>query len=340
MDAMEFLDKQHSQPQPLYVLHGEDDFLKGLVKRALTPIVIGESDPEFALATYLGESADFTSIRNELDTLPFLCERRLVMVEQADTFVTKFRPALEKYAAKPSTSGVLVLDVKTLAANTRLAKTLKTEANIVCKSPSVAQLTNWCVSWAKSEHKKKLEKPAAQLLTELADTHMGILANELAKLASYAANRESITVADVELLVSRSRGANVFQILDCVGNAQPHKALELLGRLYEQGEEPLMISGALTFQLRRCAQVAYHINHNVPLELAMDRAKVSPWPAARDATRKLLKHLGRGRLAQLFGWLTDLDHNLKGGSSLQPTLLIEQFLVKLAKPREVKASAN
>src|SRR5215831_14225627 len=123
MDALGFLDKAGKQKaQPVYVLHGDEDFLKRQVLEALQPLVLGPSDRAFGLSTHAGDKAAFAAVHDELQTLPFLAPRRLVVVENADPFVTRYRAALEKYVARPAPHGVLVLDVKSWPANTRLAK--------------------------------------------------------------------------------------------------------------------------------------------------------------------------------------------------------------------------
>ena len=109
-----------------------------------------------------------------------------MIVEAADTFVTENRPALEAYAAKPSSVGVLVLDVKTFPDNTKLAKALPDAAKIACKTPpayKVYELKPWLVEWAKAAHKKKLAPDAAELMLERVGGSMGSLDQELGKLA-------------------------------------------------------------------------------------------------------------------------------------------------------------
>src|SRR5437667_4862874 len=107
MDAVDFLSKaRKGEPQPLYVLHGDEDFLKREVRAALSPWLVGDADPAFAVSAYAGDRADWSTIRGELQTLPFLSPRRVVVIDQADPFVTEHRPQLEKYLAKPA-PGVL-----------------------------------------------------------------------------------------------------------------------------------------------------------------------------------------------------------------------------------------
>src|SRR4051812_14816620 len=121
MDAVAFLDRRSKlPPQPIYVLAGDEAFLKRQVQARLQELLLGDADPAFAWASMAGEEEiQWSTVRSELDTLPFLSPRRVVVIETADAFVTEFRGTLEKYVAQPSKSGVLVLEVKSWPSNTK-----------------------------------------------------------------------------------------------------------------------------------------------------------------------------------------------------------------------------
>src|SRR5271170_3783003 len=111
MDSLTFLDRAaKAKPQPLYVLTGEEHFLKRQVIEALRKIVLGPEDDSFGLAGFNGDKATFAAVHNELSTLPFLAPRRLVVVNNADPFVQQERSKLEKYVGAPASTGVLVLE--------------------------------------------------------------------------------------------------------------------------------------------------------------------------------------------------------------------------------------
>src|SRR5690349_4475144 len=142
MDSMTFLERAgKSKLQPLYVLHGDEPFLKLQVLNALRPLVLGPDDDGLALSRFSGDKAVWAAVLDELDTLPFLSPRRLVVIDNADPFVSRERARLEKFVttieerAKTST-GVLVLDVGTWPANTKLAKMVPEAMTLVCKGPS------------------------------------------------------------------------------------------------------------------------------------------------------------------------------------------------------------
>lgn len=334
MDALTFLDKNgKTRRQPFYVLSGDEDFLKRRVLALLPPLVVGDAEPEYAVTTYPGDKTDFSTVRNELDSVSFFSDRRLVIVDQADPFVTKFRPQLEAYVAEPSAAGVLVLDVKAFPATTKLAKAVPDASHIVCKGPPEYRLPLWSVEWCQTQYGKKLTTPAAQLLVELVGPAMGVLDQEMQKLKDFVGDRPTIDVADVDGLTGRSRAANVFKILDAVGDGKPTAALAILNGLFEEGEAPLAILGAMGAQLRKLARAARMYNQGVSIDEALTKAGVPTWPQAREAARKQMKHLGGERLYKLYDWLLETDAGLKGGSPLPDRLQIERLIVRLARPK-------
>ena len=335
MDALQFLDAKPAKRQPVYALVGDEDFLKWHARERIIANVLGDEDPAFAVAVYAGEKLDFSTARNELETLPFVGPCRVVIVESADAFVTKYRPELEAYFAKPSSAGVLVLDVKTFPENTKLAKALPDAAKIACKGPPAYKLAAWCVSRAQAGHKKKLAANAAELLVELVGTSMGLLDQELGKLAVAVGAKAGIAADDVDRMVGRSKAADVFRIMDAVGEGKPGAALSILEELFAEGEDPMAVLGPLTAQLRKLALVArLHIGEGQALGPAMDAAKVPGWDKARISFEKQLKHLGRRRLEKLTDWLVEINLGLKGGNPLPERVQVERLVVLLARPRE------
>jgi DNA polymerase-3 subunit delta len=331
MDSHTFLEREaKGEPRPVYVLHGDEDFLKRQVQTALRQRILGEESDAFGLSTHEGEKAEFATVRGELETLPFLSSRRLVVIDKADPFVTRHRAALEKYVATPSATGVLVLDVASWPANTKLAKALDADATIVCKSLPVGRLPDWCVKRAASACGKQLVAAAARLLVDLVGAEMGLLDQELAKLAVYVGDANRIDADDVDKLVGSSRAENTWKIFDAIAAGGVGEALTILDHLLGQGEEPNRILGAFSMQLRRLAQ-AYRLNQQgTPLTAALAGAGVPPFGI--KSAEQQLRHLGRRRAERLYDWLLETDLGLKGSSQLPPRVLLERLVVQLARP--------
>lgn len=334
MDALSFLAKAGKATRlPLYALVGDETFLKSQCRDAIRRTVLGDADYEMALSSFVGDKAEMPDVLNDLNTIPFLSPVRLVEIESADEFVTKYRPKLEEYAAKPSPVGVLVLDVKSFPETTRLAKQFPDDGKIACKAPDEEKLAGWCVRFAKSQGGKILTDESAELLLAFIGNGMGLLASEIEKLAVAVGNKATIDPPDVENYVSRTKAADVFRILDFVGQNKPGEAIKFLRQLYDEGDDPLAVLGPLSYQLRKLATIDRFVGEGQSVAAAMDAAKVPKWGNVRGATQQQLNHLGRRRLGQLTEWLAEVNVGLKGGSALTEEVQLERLLVRLAKPR-------
>ena len=330
MDSLAFLDrKAEKAPRPIYVLHGEERFLKRRALAVLRTLVLGPDDDGFGVSTHSGDKADYSTISTELASVGIFSPRRLVIVEDADPFVTRERARLEKYVAAPYTTGVLVLEVQSWPSNTRLAKLLPDAATVACKAPAAARLPEWCVKWCAAEYGKQLVTTAARLLVDLVGAEMGQLDQELAKLAAYVGDAKRIDSPDVDALVGASRSENTWKIFDLIGDGKTDEALTFLDRLFEQGEDPYKLNGAFGSQLRKLAQAHRLIVQGTPAHAALDEVGVPPF--ARATAEKQLRRLGRRRLGQLYDWLLQTDLGLKGMSPLPPRTLFERLVVELAR---------
>ena len=85
----------------------------------------------------------------------------LVVIDNADPFVTRYRAELERKVGSLPATGTLILDVKTWPANTRLAKLVDSSATLVCKAPAPFKLPPWCSEWAQARYDKQLPGQAA-----------------------------------------------------------------------------------------------------------------------------------------------------------------------------------
>jgi DNA polymerase-3 subunit delta len=331
MDSLTFLERApKGEPRPVYVLHGDEDFLKRQVLIALRERVLGSEADSFGLSTHDGDKAEFAVVRGELETLPFLSSRRLVVIDKADPFVTRYRPLLEKYLAAPAATGILVLDVASWPSNTKLAKALPADATIVCKALSAQKLPEWCVQRAASAHDKQLLGSAARLLVDLVGAEMALLDQELAKLAVYVGDAKRIGDADVDKLVGSSRAENTWKIFDAIGAGNVGEALRILDHLFDQGEEPIRLLGAFSMQLRRLAQAYRRTQSGASVSGALAEAGVLPFGI--KSAEQQLRHLGGRRAGQLYEWLLEADLGLKGSSQLPPRTLLERLVIQLARP--------
>ena len=329
MHATEFLKKHTSLPNvPVLVLYGSERFLK-LQMLKLVPGLGDNDDSDVLLTRIAGKDADLRSITDELLTVSMFGDQRVVVIDDADDFVTKFRAGLEKYVANPSTSGLLVLDVKTWPKNTKLAKaTDKIGLNIECGELKGAALCTWLCTTALEEHQKKLDKDTAQLIVQLAGDSLGLIQQELEKLVALVGDTEVISQEDVTRVVGGWRIETTWAMLDAIRDGNVAFAIECLHKLIRAGDAPQKVLGGLTFTFRKLAEATEDARTSRDINKSLRSAGV--FPAAVGPSEKYLKRIGFAKASQILQMLIEADSNMKGGSRVDPQIQLEALFVQLA----------
>ncbi len=329
MHVTEFLKSPEKHPvSPVVALFGEDRWLKGAALAALSRLVLGESD-ESESTRFTGKDTDLKTVCDELLTISMWGDRRLVIVEDADPFVTNFRAGLEKYVKKPARKSVLVLDVKTWPKNTRLAKLLAEEGlELDCKSLDGAALAHWLRGMCRDRFGKQLQPDAQSLLVELAGKELGLLEQELAKLAAYVGERSEISAEDVRTLVGGWTAETVFQMTGAMQAGNVGLALKHLDRLLSAGEAPQRILGGINAVYRKLIRAAEQTRGGTRLDDALRQAGV--FPKEIDLSARYLRKLGRSKVEEFSERLREADGNLKGASRLPERIVLEQLTLQLS----------
>jgi DNA polymerase-3 subunit delta len=330
MHATEYLKAPDQQEiGPVVALHGAERHLKRAVLDGLVKTVLGAGDEEFGLTRFVGKEVELKTVSDELRTVSMWGDRRLVVVEDADDFVTKNRAGLEKYVEQPSSKSVLILDVKSWPKTTRLAKRVtKVGLDLQCAELTGKQLARWLTETCRDKHGKQLSRDAAGLMVQLAGTDLGLLDQELAKLTAFVGERGRIETEDVRALVGGWKAETTWTMIGAVRTGDVGTALTCLDKLLVAGEAPQRILGGLGFVFRKLAKATELARQGIPLYAALRQAGVFSHEVA-DSTR-YLRRLGYSKAQRLYGQLLKMDGNLKGGSRVAPRIAMEQLLVQLS----------
>ena len=217
--------KPAEQPiRPVYTVYGDDSYL---IRESIGAVGAGGSSGRGSRGGHqsvCGAGGAAGHVLDEVCTLPFFSRRRLVIVDEADTFVSKHRKDLEAYVANPSQSGVLLLQVKQWPATTKLAQLVeKAGLAINAAAPREAELVKWLTQLARARFDAELATDAARLLVELVGPEAGLLASEVEKLAVYAGDSRRIERADILAIVGAGRVETVWKALDAAttGEGRP-----------------------------------------------------------------------------------------------------------------------
>jgi len=338
MNALDWLRETPSEPiPPVAVVYGDEPFLKRLALKRLARHVLGDEDGEFGSSRIEGKVAMWRDIEDELTTVPlFGGGRRMVVVDDADEFVTRNRPTLEDYLDRPARTGVLVLEVQSWPSNTRLYKAVaKQGLPLECVAPTGATLTKWLTAWARETHGARLEAAAAGQRVEIVGPELGLLDQELAKLAAFAGAGNPITAEMVQELVGGWRTKTTWEMLDAALSGDAREALLQLDKLLLSGESPIALVAQMGSSLRRFAaatraiELAEAEGRRITLRQALEQSGVKSFVLSKSEQQ--LRQLGRVRAAGLYRALLEIDLGLKGKGALPPRLLLERLVVSMSR---------
>ncbi len=314
------------------VLYGPESHLRSQSRRKLIEILCGNDSEDVGLGVtvFPGKDTDFKSVSDELRMVSMFGDHRVVVVEDADDFVSKNRPQLEKYVEKPSKKATLILDVKSWPKNTKLAKKIVSSKNLTleCAELSGAALFRWIAEVAEGEFEKKISKDAATTMVELAGSSLGLLRQEVEKLANYIGERDRITPEDVRTLVGGWKAETTWDMLNAARDGKLGFALECLDKLLNAGEAPQRILGGINHTFRRIAIATETSRGGKPLSAAVKAAGV--YYRDINAVQNYLRRIGRPKAELILHTLANADRDMKGRSRVPDRIQIERLLVRLA----------
>lgn len=269
---------QSASYKPVYVVFGSDAYLKQETLARISRAVLGDDDAAGGATRFAGDQAALADVLDEVRTFSLLGETRLVIVDDADPFITRHRQSLETYCAAPSSTGVLVLVCKSSSANTKLHKAIQALGGVIaCQTPRGAQLTAWITRQARDRYDKQIEGPAVGALRESCDDSLGMFDGELAKLATYVGDRKRITVEDVHALVGQHREVKVFAVTDAMADGNPVAALQAWEQaLATNRATPMLAVGGLAWSIRRLLGLRHAMDKGADVRSLSQQGRMSP----------------------------------------------------------------
>ncbi len=302
---------------PIYVIYGKDRRRVTDSADAIARQVLADADPQLSLSRLEGNNIELADVIDELRTLPFLSPCRLVMIKDADSFITKYRQPLEAYLDAPSLTGVLLLLPESFPATTRLAKIAAKVGQVVsCEPIKPRELAGYLITYAKEQHSLKLNRDAAELLIQLAGDDSGVLCCEVDKIAAYLIGpdkpKTQITLDDIQAVVGHNRLYNVFNVIDSLTAGKTADALSLLNQMLNQDRDAQFTTvGAFAWHFRRLYQARLLLDKKLPDGEIIRQSRI--W-ANQDQFIRQVKNLKIENIGCILEQLMRIDQASKTGA--------------------------
>lgn len=323
-------DLSQGKPGQLYILHGEETYLRDYYLGKLKELLLSGGMGAFNLHELRAGETSPRALEEAVDCLPVMGERTLVLVTDYDLYKAGEKDREEYvrvFSQLPDYCCVVFLyDLLEYKgdARTKLAGAVKRYGTVV---NFVRQDQGDLVDWVRRRFHalgKEIDSKLALDLIFLCGDLMTNLVGEIEKIGAYAKGKR-ITPADVEAVATPQLDAVVFRMTDAIGEGDFDRALAVLGELYQMQEPPIKIMWSLGRQMRQIYSARLAWEERRGTDFVASLWGIKPYPAeklTRSARRFGLKWCRR---AVVLCGQTDLAMKSTGqdGKELLTTLLLE-----------------
>lgn len=313
----------------LYVLYGEDDFSR---QQALDEIksTIGDETALVTNTTVLeGQQATIDQLRTVAEAMPFLAERRLVIIQGLlERFESRTKSGRRKKATGvssrqneyqsladylvtvPDSTVVVLVDGK-ISNKNPLLNSLLTKAKIkTFRLLDREKLIQW-INNRVAGRGGSISTAAAQLLERFVGGNLWIMANEIDKLVLFTGGRQ-IEADDVRRVVSYVQEAGVFDLVDAILEFRGGVAEKLAEQLMQKGASPAYLLVMLTRQARLIVRVRELKNQRRSEAEIMGRLEMTS-PFILRRTQEQASRYSMARLKEVYHRLLETDLAIKTG---------------------------
>ena len=286
---------------PCYVLEGPEEYIKRSALDALRKKLLPEGLGDMNEARLTDPDAE--TLIAAAETLPFMADKRLVVVQESGMLSGRAKEydeasnaqMLTEYLKNPPDTACIVFYVRDKAdGRKKLYTALKKTASMVqFNALDDREMVRWIAQTLKKLG-KKISQPTCQKLTFTAGNDLYLLSGELQKLSAYAGDREEILPEDIDAVCVRTTAYRVYDLTNTLLRGDAKQAFTLSQALIRDGEEPLFLLSLLQGECRRMLSVKLLRQSGMQGDAIAAKIGAPPF-----AVRQLMGQVGRYTEEQL-----------------------------------------
>ncbi len=228
---------------PVYLFAGGEQFIADEAIGLLVDSVITAESRSFNLDIVYGSEVQSHEVLSISSAYPMIGDRRMVVVKEFDKLSKP--ELLTEYINAPLDTTVLILVSEKPDFRKNPFRIFDDSSILNCAPLYENQIPAW-ITGRMSRLKKQIAPDAATALAGYVGTSLRQIANEIEKLDIYTADRNKISLADVNAVVGQSKAYNIFELQKAIGQKDAGTAIHIIERMIERGESPVMIISMLT----------------------------------------------------------------------------------------------
>lgn len=340
MNYSDFLnDIRNEKLNGVYLFKGTEDYLmKEGIEKAKSKY-INESMEALNYVEIDNRSADFQSILDACETLPFMSEKKMVVVTDIMELIgnngSQFEKDLSDYIEKIGDHVILILVDKfnKLKKTTALYKRInKSDGAVEFEQLKGPELNAWILSFIKASGKDISTKDLHYFIEKSTYSDYGSektlydLRNEIEKVINNSST-DYVKQENIDRVVVRNMDTNVFNLLDSINYKNTEKALLTFNDMYIIGEPVQKILFMIIRQMR--LYLAFNTYRAMGYNDNEVRSKlgVKPYEFKKISTQAVKYR--KNQLMYILNELLEFDKKQKT-SSQDEKLAMELLIVKLS----------
>lgn len=223
----------------VYLLFGEEAYLRKQYKDKLKSALSADGDT-MNCHYYEGKDISVGEIIDLAETMPFLAERRVIVLENTGLFKSGGE-ALAEYLSAPAPTVFFVFAEAEIDKRSKLYKAVQNKGvSVEFSIQDEHTLKRWILGMIKREN-KNISENALNLFLNKTGTDMENIHKELEKLFCYCLEKDVITEADIEEICTQKVTNQIFDMVNAIADKQQKKALSLYYDLLSLREAPMRI---------------------------------------------------------------------------------------------------
>ncbi|HHU23273.1 MAG TPA: DNA polymerase III subunit delta [Clostridiales bacterium] len=319
-------------PENLYLLWGEEDYLREQFLLEIKKLCLSEGAEEFNYKRFDGPAVDMKSLSDAVDSLPFFSRRTLIEVRDYD--INKCRDddlaVLKEITGDlPNYCTLVFVLGSSYEPDGRLSacKTIKANGRVIqFTSQSTGQLVKWIFRRFEAMG-KTINKADAEYLIFVCGSLMNRLIPEVEKLSAYAKS-DIITREDIDAVTQRIPEANVFEMTGLLASRDFDGAAAVLAELLASREPPIKLLAIIGQQMRNLYAARLAIDRGLGKNYVMKTCGLK-YDFMANRLLNNAKGFSLGRLARAVELCAETDYRMKS-SSADDEALLKELLLHLA----------
>ncbi len=322
---------------PVYLLYGEEQYLKEMYCKKMIDAAVGDSFSEFNLHQFDGNRLDMEQVAAAVESMPFMAERRCVVVSPFlyQSLSVKDREIFDSLMSQPVESTVLILvinDPEFLPKKNPKAKKLIAQVDaagvvVPLEKRSKSDMTKFLQKKAQLSG-CSISRELCQYLMERCDDDMMTLSNEMEKITAYAQSGE-ICREHIDAVTVKAVDARIYDLAKAILADRFDRAIEIIEDLLYLRYQPTVILSALSgaYLDLYIAKTALEAGKGQAETVAKDFDYRGRDFVVRNSLRDCRKyHLNA--LRESIAYLAKMDWQMKS-SRADNGILLEQSVAKL-----------